>query len=135
MDVIISTNKKKLDVDFIHRFLTRSYWAKGRTKKEVITTIENSMVFGVYLNSKQIGFARVLTDYAVFGYLMDVFVIEEYRGNGYSKLLLKSIMDHPDLQGVGRWMLATNDAHKLYNQFGFKAILDPSKIMGKTLND
>lgn len=135
MSIIISTDKKQLDIDFIHQFLTHAYWAVGRTKKEVITTIENSMSFGIYLDNKQIGFARVLTDYAVFGYVMDVFIIEEHRGNGYSKLLMQSIMDHPDLQNIGKWMLATSDAHELYKQFGFKAILDPSIFMGKLLKN
>ncbi len=133
MTIDISTNTKKLDIDFIHSFLTRSYWAKERTKQEVITTVKNSLCFGMYLDNQQIGFARVLTDYAVFGYLMDVFIIEEQRGNGYSKLLMKAIMEHPDLQNISRWMLATSDAHKLYTQFGFTALPDPTKIMAKLI--
>lgn len=129
MSIAISSNKEKLDIDFIHEFLTRSYWATGRTKEQVKTTIEHSVCFGIYLEEKQIGFARVLTDYAVFGYLMDVFITEEQRGNGYSKRLMKAIMEHPDLQNISRWMLATSDAHKLYAQFGFTPLPDPTKIM------
>lgn len=135
MSIVISTDKEKLDIDFIHEFLTRSYWATGRTKEQIKTTIEHSVCFGIYLDSKQIGFARVLTDYAVFGYLMDVFIIEEQRGNGYAKRLMKAIMEHPDLQNISRWMLATSDAHKLYAQFGFTALPDPGKIMVKLITN
>ncbi|KAA1244064.1 GNAT family N-acetyltransferase [Aquimarina sp. RZ0] len=135
MNIIISTEKERLDIDFIHQFLTDAYWAKGRTKEEVITTIEHCLNFGVYIDNTQIGFARVLTDYAVFGYLMDVFIIEEHRGNGYAKMLVKTIMEHKDLQRIKRWMLATYDAHGLYKQFGFDAIPDPTMIMGKLINN
>ncbi|GGX22121.1 GNAT family N-acetyltransferase [Aquimarina muelleri] len=133
MTIDISTNTQKLDMDFIHHFLTRSYWAKKRTKQKVSTTTRNPLCFGVYLDNKQIGFARVLTDYTVFGYLMDLFIIEEQQGNGYSKLLMKAIMEHPDLQNISRWMLATSGAHKLYTQFGFTALPDPTKIMAKLI--
>ncbi len=134
MSISISTEKERLDIDFIHQFLTNAYWAKGRTKEDVVTTIEHCLNFGVYLNDTQIGFARVLTDYTVFGYLMDVFIIEEHRGNGYAKLLVKTIMEHKDLQKIKRWMLATSDAHGLYKQFGFDAIPDPTVIMGKLIS-
>ncbi len=133
MNIQISTDKKKLDIDFIHQFLTRSYWAKGRTKEEVQTSIDHCLCFGVYLDSDQIGFARMLTDYVVFGYLMDVFIIEEHQGKGYSKQLMKAITKHPDLQQVKRWMLATYDAHGLYTQFGFKEIEHPSRWMSKLI--
>ncbi|WP_378179067.1 GNAT family N-acetyltransferase [Aquimarina sp. SS2-1] len=131
MSITISTENSKLDIDFIHQFLTNTYWAKGRTKEEVITSIEHCFNFGVYLNEQQIGFARVLTDYTVFGYLMDVFIIEKHRGKGYSKILIKTILEHPELQRIKRWMLATADAHGLYQQFGFDALPDPNMIMGK----
>ncbi len=131
MSLVISTDKNKLDIDFIHQFLTRTYWAKGRTREEVRITIKNCKNFGVYLDDKQIGFARILTDYTVFGYLMDVFIIEEHRGKGYSKQLLKTIIEHPDLRQIKRWMLMTSDAHELYTQFGFKAVEKPSLIMEK----
>ncbi len=131
MSVTISNDKAKLDIDFIHGFLTNSYWAKGRTKEEVIITIQNCLNFGVYLDDKQIGFARILTDSVVFGYLMDVFIIEEHRGKGYAKLLVKNITEHPDLQQIKRWMLITKDAHTLYQQFGFNEVENPTRIMEK----
>jgi len=133
MSINISTDKQKLNIDFIHQFLTRSYWAKGRTKDEVRTSIEHCLNFGVYINTTQIGFARILTDYVVFAYVMDVFIIEEHRGNGYAKQLMKAVTECPDLQNIKRWMLATSDAHNLYKQFGFDTIPDPSKIMGKLI--
>ena len=131
MDIIISNDIQKLDIDFIHQFLTKSYWAEGRTKEEVLASIENSLNFGVFLDEKQIGFARVLTDHVVFAYVMDVFIIKEYRGKGFSKQLIKTVTEHPDLRQVKRWLLATKDAHGLYKQFGFEPIPDPSLLMGK----
>ncbi|MBG6130501.1 N-acetylglutamate synthase-like GNAT family acetyltransferase [Aquimarina sp. EL_43] len=131
MSIVISTDKEKLDINFIHEFLTRSYWAKGRTKEQIQTTIEHSMCFGIYLDEKQIGFTRVLTDYVVYAYLMDVFIIEQQQGNGYAKQLMQAVMGHPKLQTIRRWMLLTKDAHKLYQQFGFDSIDNPSWVMGK----
>ena len=131
MRTVISTDQDLLNIDFIHEFLTNAYWAEGRSKQEVVQSIENSMCFGIYVERKQIGFARLLTDYVVFGYLMDVFIAENYRGLGYAKLLMKAIVEHPDLQNIDRWMLATKDAHGLYKQFGFRAIPDPTMLMGK----
>ncbi|WP_034229570.1 GNAT family N-acetyltransferase [Aquimarina pacifica] len=133
MSIVISTDIKKLDLDLIYLFLTNSYWAKGRTREEVVKSINNSLSFGVFINNKQIGFARVLTDYCVFGYIMDVFIIQEYRGKGYARQLLESILEHPDLQKIQRWMLATKDAHELYKQVGFEPIPDPSMLMGKLI--
>ncbi len=133
MSLLISTEKEKLDIDFIHGFLTRSYWAEGRTKEEVQISINRCLNFGVYLANKQVGFARVLTDYTVFAYLMDVFIIEEHRGKGFSKQLMKTIMEHQDLQRIKRWMLITNDAHKLYRSFGFDVIENPSRMMEKVI--
>ncbi len=131
MSAIVSTDKQKLDLDFIHQFLTNSYWAKGRTKEEIRISIDNSLSFGIYLDDKQIGFARVVTDYVVFGYIMDVFISKEYRGKGYSKQLMNVIMEHLDLQQIKRWMLMTKDAHGVYRQFGFTTIEDPSLLMSK----
>ncbi|OED39433.1 GNAT family N-acetyltransferase [Flavobacteriaceae bacterium (ex Bugula neritina AB1)] len=131
MNITISTKKGKLNIDFIHEFLTNSYWAKGRSRKDVLESIEHSLVFGVYKDDIQIGFARVLTDYTIFGYLMDVFIVEKYQGNGYGKQLIKTIMEHEKLRNIQKWMLATVDAHKLYKQFGFKEISDPSIFMSK----
>ncbi len=133
MSLLISTEKEKLDIDFIHGFLTRSYWAEGRTKEEVQISINRCLNFGVYLANKQVGFARVLTDYTVFAYLMDVFIIEEHRAKGFSKQLMKTIMEHQDLQRIKRWMLITNDAHKLYRSFGFDVIENPSRMMEKVI--
>lgn len=130
-DYTISTDKNLLDIGIIHDYLSnRSYWAKGRSIETVKRSVENSLCFGVYHNSgKMVGFARVLTDYAVFAYLMDVFILEEYRKLGLAKELMKSIMNHPDLQQLQRFMLATSDAHKLYEQFGFSVTATPEKMM------
>ena len=127
----ISTDKDKLDLSVIHDFLSnRSYWAIGRSFETVKRSIENSICFGVYNNSdKLVGFARVLTDYSVFAYIMDVFILEEYRKQGLGKQLMNAIMQHSDLQGLQRFMLATNDAHKLYEKYGFRQSLIPDKIM------
>jgi len=130
-DFIISTDKTKLDVVLIHRYLcTESYWAKNIPMQIVEKSIEGSLCFGIYHNTKQVGFARVITDQATFGYLADVFVIEEYRGRGLSKWLMEVIMNHPGLQGLRRWLLATKDAHGLYAQFGFTPLDKPERIMG-----
>ncbi len=131
MSIVISTDKNRLDIDFIHQFLTESYWAKGRTKDEIRISIEHCLCFGVYKENRQIGFARILTDYVVFGYIMDVFISKEHQGKGYAKQLMKTITLHKELQDVKRWMLATHDAHRFYQQFGFEPIPDPSKLMGK----
>jgi len=128
----ISTDKSKLQIDLIHQFLTKTYWAKGRTINEVRATIENSFCFGVYIDDKQIGFARIVTDYVVFAYLMDLFILPEYQGKGYSKQLLKEVIDHPKLKKCG-WMLKTSDAHKLYKQFGFAELKHPEKVMERIL--
>jgi len=127
----ISTDKDKLDVIAIHDFLTnRSYWAIGRSFETVKRSIENSICFGVYDSSdKLVGFARVLTDYAVFAYIMDVFILEDYRKQGLGKQLMSAIMQHSELQGLKRIMLATNDAHELYEKYGFKRTVTPEKIM------
>jgi len=129
----ISTDKSKLQLKVIHQFLTKTYWAKGRTFEEVKKSIENSFCFGVYLKGEQIGFARVATDYTVFAYLMDVFILPEYRGNGSSKRLMKTINNHPALQSCKVWMLKTSDAHQLYNQFGYTELKHPGKVMERLL--
>ena len=126
----ISTDKNLLDIELIHTFLKDMYWAKGRTLEEVQTTIDHCLCYGVYLEDRQIGFARVLTDYAVFAYLMDVFILPEYRGRGYSKELMKVMVNNPELKTC-KWMLKTSDAHELYRQFGFGITQTPEKIMEK----
>ncbi|HEX3165044.1 MAG TPA: GNAT family N-acetyltransferase [Chitinophagaceae bacterium] len=132
----ISTEKEKLDIDLIHSFLNRTYWAEGILKEIIRRSIEGSLCFGVYENDKQampacrqVGFARMITDKATFAYLADVFIIEEYRGRGLSKWLMEVIMSHPDLQGLRRMILATKDAHGLYKQFGFTPLINVDRWM------
>ncbi|MBN8643101.1 MAG: GNAT family N-acetyltransferase [Flavobacteriales bacterium] len=129
--VTVSTDKSQLDVPFIQNFLKDIYWAAGRTIEEVQTTIDASFCFGIYLDGKQIGFARVVTDYVVFAYLMDVFIDENHRGKGYSSILIDAMMNEPQLHEVKIWRLATTDAHFLYEKFGFKALAHPEKMMEK----
>ncbi len=129
----ISTNKSKLQLEVIHQFLTNSYWAKGRTIDDVKKTIEHSLCFGVYKDKKQIGFARIATDYTVFAYLMDLFVLPEYRGKGYSKQLMTAINEDPKLKSCNVWMLKTADAHGLYKQFGYSELKYPEKVMERSL--
>lgn len=129
--ITISTDKNKLDITFIHEFLTKSYWAEGRTLEQVKISIENSICFGIYLKDKQIGFARVLTDGSVVAYLMDVFIAEIHRDKGYSKMLLTEIFNHKELRAVNKWVLSTKDAHNLYKQFGFDAIEHPERLMSR----
>ena len=121
---LISTDRSKLDVDVIHKFLARSYWAEGIPRETVVRSIENSLCFGVYDNARQIGFARVISDFATYAYLADVFILEPYRERGLGKELMASIMAHPDLQGLRRWSLGTRDAQGLYAQFGFKPVVN-----------
>ena len=125
----ISTEKEKMDIDVIHSFLTRSYWAEGISKEIVRRSIEGALCFGVFENDKQIGFARMITDRATFAYLADVFIIEEFRGLGLSKWLMEVIMSYPDLQGLRRMMLATRDAHELYKKFGFTLLNNVDRWM------
>ena len=125
----ITTEKEKFDVEFIHSFLTRSYWAEGISKEVIERSIEGALCFGLFENDKQIGFARMITDKATFAYLADVFIIEEYRGRGLSKWLMEVIMSHPSLQGLRRMMLATKDAHGLYEKFGFTALNNVDRWM------
>ena len=119
----------------IHDYLSNtSYWAAGRTLEVVQRSIENSLCFGLYKTSadtseQQIGFARVVTDYATFAWLADVFVLEEYRGQGLAKWLMEVIIAHPQLQGFRRWLLATRDAHELYRRFGFSELNEPARWM------
>jgi len=125
----ISTEKEKMDIDLIHSFLTRSYWAEGISKEIIRRSIEGALCFGVFENDKQVGFARMITDRATFAYLADVFIIEEYRGLGLSKWLMEVIMSYPDLQGLRRMMLATRDAHELYKKFGFTLLTNVDRWM------
>jgi len=125
----ISTENEKMDIELIHSFLTRSYWAEGIPKEIIRKSVEGALCFGVFEKDKQVGFARMITDKATFAYLADVFIIEEYRGLGLSKWLLEVIFSHPDLQGLRRMMLATRDAHELYKKFGFTPLNNVDRWM------
>jgi len=125
----ISTENEKMDIELIHSFLSRSYWAEGISKEIITRSVEGALCFGVFENDKQVGFARMITDRATFAYLADVFIIEEYRGLGLSKWLMEVIMAHPDLQGLRRMMLATRDAHELYKKFGFTPLNNVDRWM------
>jgi GNAT superfamily N-acetyltransferase len=126
----ISTDKEKLDIKLIHDFLNNdSYWAKGRSEETIRKSIDNSLCFGVYKGSQQIGFARVVTDYAVLAWILDVFILKEFRKQALGVKLLESIMNHSELQKLQRWGLATDDAHGLYKKFGFELIKRPEIFM------
>lgn len=127
--ITLSTDKSKLDPSVIHDFLTTSYWAKGCSMDNVLRRIENALCFGVYADDKQVGFARVITDKVTFAYIADVFILENYRGQGLSKQLMAYIMAYPDLQNLRRWLLATQDAHGLYAQFGFAPLSNTQNWM------
>ncbi len=133
MDVVISTDKRRLDRDLVFDFLHhRSYWCPGVPRDVVERSIEHSLCFGVYAeDGAQLGFARVITDCATFAYLADVFVVESARGQGLSKRLMAEILAHPELVGLRRFMLATRDAHELYRLFGFEALPDPTLFMAR----
>ena len=131
--ITVSTDKNRLNIPFIQRFLKDIYWAAGRTIEEVQTTIESSFCFGIYLDDVQIGFARVITDYVVFAYVMDVFIDEKHRGKGYSSILIDNLLKEPQLKEVKIWRLATSDAHFLYKKFGFNALAHPEKMMEKII--
>jgi GNAT superfamily N-acetyltransferase len=129
-DLRISTDKAELDIELIHSFLSeKSTWAKGIPLALVRTSIEHSLCFGGYLGNAQVAFARVISDYATFANLVDVFVLPECRGNGYSKALMEAVLAHPQLQGLRRFTLATGDAHGLYAHYGFTAPLFPQSLM------
>ena len=126
----ISSQRQDMDIKVIHRYLSRSYWAKDIPIDIVETAIDNSLCFGVFNTSDdQVAFARMITDTATFAYLSDVFVLEEHRGKGISKWLMQEILAHPKLQGIRRMALATSDAHGLYQQFGFKSLGSPDLFM------
>lgn len=127
----ISTDKSRLNIEMIQSFLSNSYWGKGRRIEDVQLSIDSSLNFGMYQNGEQIGFARVVTDYLVFAMLLDVFILPEYRAKGYSKQLMKIILEHSELEKVKTWLIKTKDAHGLYQQFGFTEPKYPEKIMEK----
>ena len=144
-ELLISTDRALLDLHVIHGFLTNCYWAKGIPREVLARSIENSLCFGIYDGTDekspllpkagrngapaQVGFARVVSDFATVAYLGDVFVLESYRGHGLGKWLMECIMQHPALQGLRRWILLTRDAHGLYAQFGFKPLKSAERYM------
>lgn len=125
----ISSDKKLMNVDSIHSYLSRSYWAENVPYNIVNKAIENSLCFGVFHHDIQVGFARLITDSATFAYLADVYILEEHRGNGLSKKMMEAVINHPQLQGLRRMVLATSDAHTLYEKFGFKQLANPQTFM------
>ncbi|MCA1397160.1 GNAT family N-acetyltransferase [Bradyrhizobium sp. BRP56] len=129
-DYEISADPHRLDVEVIHTFLAKdSYWARGIPRSTVQRAIDNSICFGVYHGAAQVGFARIVTDRSTFALLADVFILEAHRGKGLSKWLVRCVVEHEDLQGLRRFLLATSDAHGLYRQFGFEALGNPSRFM------
>lgn len=130
---LISADKGEIDTPAVTKMLQNSYWAENRSKEAIRTSIENSFCVGVYDQEKQIGFARVVTDYAVFAYLCDVIIDEAYRGKGIGQELLQFVLEHPSLENVKSWSLLTKDAHSLYEKFGFAKPEDPSRYMRRIL--
>jgi len=129
-EFVISTDRARLDLDMIHNFLTNCYWAKGIPRDVVVRSIEHSLCFGIYDGSGlQVGFARVISDFATIAYLGDVFVLESHRGRGLSKWLMECVMQHPALQNLRRWILLTRDAHGLYARSGFTPLKAPERYM------
>jgi GNAT superfamily N-acetyltransferase len=126
---LISTDRGRIDLTVVHTFLTNCYWCKGISKDIVARSIQHSLCFGIYEDSAQIGFARVISDFATIAYLGDVFVLEPYRGRGLSSWLMECIVQHPALQGLRRWILLTRDAHGLYAKFGFTPLKSPDLYM------
>jgi GNAT superfamily N-acetyltransferase len=126
---IVSNDPAKVDLNVVHDFLAGSYWAKGIPRETVEKSLRNSLCFSLLDANRQIGFARVISDFATIAYLGDVFVLPEYRGRGLSKWLMECVVDHPELQGLRRWILATSDAHGLYQKFGFTPVKRPEIFM------
>ena len=125
----VSTDRELIDLDVVHRFLTDCYWAKGVPRDIVARSIQNSLCFGVYSEGKQVGFARVISDYATYAYVGDVFLLEPFRGRGLAKWMMECVVQHPRLQGLRRWSLVTSDAHALYSQVGFTPLKKPQNYM------
>jgi GNAT superfamily N-acetyltransferase len=128
---LISTDPARLDVDAIADMLTRAYWAKGRTREAIARYLQYSLTFGLFDGNRQIGLARVVSDYTTFAWLCDVFIHEDYRGLGLGKWLMETVHSHPDLQSLRRWILATRDAHGLYKQYGWTPLANPERWMEK----
>jgi GNAT superfamily N-acetyltransferase len=125
----LSADPARLDLDVIYGFLTNCYWSRGIPREVVARSIENSLCFGVYEGTKQVGFARVISDFATYAYIGDVFILQSHRGRGLSQWMMECIMNHPKLQKLRRWTLVTRDAHGLYAKFGFTAVAKPESYM------
>lgn len=130
-NLTISTDPARLDLEAAADLLARSYWAAGRSRETIARSFQHSLVFGVYDGERQIGLARIISDYTTFAWLCDVFIHEDYRGQGLSKWLMETILAHPELQGLRRFLLATRDAHGLYAQYGFTPLASPERWMEK----
>ena len=128
-DYTISCDVERLDLGVVHKFLRTSYWAKDVSEEAVRRSIEHSLCFGVYDHESQVGFARVITDRATFAYLADVFILEQHRGHGLGAWLIETIVSHPELSGLRRWILVTRDAHDLYRKYGFRELRSPEWFM------
>ncbi|MGC1978121.1 MAG: GNAT family N-acetyltransferase [Candidatus Sulfotelmatobacter sp.] len=129
-EFLISTSRERLSLDVVHGFLTNCYWAKGIPREVVARSIEHALCFGIYDGEgAQVGFARVISDFATIAYVGDVFVVETHRGRGLGKWLMQCIVQHPALQNLRRWILTTRDAHGLYSQFGFAPVKAPERFM------
>ena len=128
-DYEISNDPARMDVDAIHAFLTRTYWARGIPRATVERALAHSLCFGVFREGAQVGFARVITDRATFAYLADVYLLEAHRGQGLARRLLQAVLAHPELQGLRRWLLVTRDAHPLYRRHGFEPVAHPDRMM------
>jgi GNAT superfamily N-acetyltransferase len=127
----ISDEPERLQLEVIVDYLARAYWSNQRSRAVIEKSLKHSLCFGVYEQDQQIGFARVVSDHATFAYLADVFILESHQGHGLGKWLVQTILEHPELQGLRRWILATRDAHGLYAQFGFTALENPDRYMTK----
>ncbi len=128
-NLILSTDPNRLDIDEICRFLAQAYWADTRSRKTIERSLKNSLVFAVHDGERQVAMARVVTDFATFAWVCDVFVHPDYRGRGISKWMMKEILAHPDMQGLRRWILASSNARGLYSQFGFSQLQHPERWM------
>ncbi|MBL4606053.1 MAG: GNAT family N-acetyltransferase [Flavobacteriaceae bacterium] len=130
-ELYFSSKKEDMDLDMIFTFVKNSYWGTIRTYEEQKIALENSINFGLFKNGKQIAYSRVMTDMVFLAYLLDVFVVEEEQGKGYSKVLMDNVLNFPSIKDVDRWMLATKDAHALYEKYGFESVKSPEKLMDK----
>ena len=134
-EIVVTTDRSRLDLDVIHGFLTNCYWAKGIPRETVARSMEHSLCFGAFDDGRQVGFARVISDRATFAYVCDVFALESHRGCGVGKSLMAAIMSHPELRELRRWTLFTRDAQGLYRQFGFGAPAHPERLMEVVAHD